>query len=374
MEDSEFVDSLPKPLRENYSREIKAKLNTIEAEFYRNRDTLEKLKRQAIEIDGKHRALINMSVAPAVRGKMANIGYKLVRFSPLAECGCKNFDFLLYKKSGNHGSMVIFGECKSSISDMQDVISQLDDRKKDALLNLEYMKTNYLDSRSDDDLATEFVLSVYESDANTAVNEIASSKKRYVIWQCPLTSADYLRLAEPPSMMGDERHLMLPMDKELSILMKRPIPSNRRIFTFFEQGEMYSKLEALIYFARIGESGHIINKDDLIPALEKDFFYQNVEFLEEQARSLLKKGEEIGFLEWQQKESAYKIKAQGNRAQVLANSLLTKWLAYQLNKDLEKKKNLATLELRESYRKNVPRLEEFETRQTALEPGKDTDD
>lgn len=144
---------------------------------------------------------------------------------------------------------------------------------------------------------------------------------------------------------------MIHRDHELNKRMKNRVLSNRKMFNFFPQSHPVSKLDSLIFAARIEETGLTVSEDELIENLSKELFYLDDGVIKNEAKSILSLGLRIDFLEKTTIEpNQYRIKAKSYRADKLAQIFEEKWIKNQLEEELDGMKETAIEEIQSKYK------------------------
>jgi len=320
----EFSEKLTGDLRKKYLDEKRNIMKELggrhDKEFNFFRDT----QNQEIEKDGRHRNLINSCVAPFTQnGSMYHTGYRYIRAAPLFEIGVKNFDFLLFNRNK---SIAIFGECKGTISNPAALISDIEKQKKAVQGNMNLVKMGYLKMPETSNIDVEYVLAVPSNYSQEVVNAVVKSDTNLIVWHAPLTEADEISMAHPPSDSITDMRRMLHRDNELNGMSH--VKSNRKIFSYFPQGHIVTKLHSLMSSLHYESSGVNISKELLREVISKDLFYAE-EKVDQTVDALIAKAIEIGFLDPNTDGNMYKIKSNTRKADKLEAILQEKWIMKQ---------------------------------------------
>jgi hypothetical protein len=349
MSDEDFLNYLSHPdLQKGYALRAKAQKEEAKKEFEARKDFLEKSKKAAIEIERRHRDLINSCVFPFTnKGSLASTGYKYIRAAPLNELEVPNFDFLLFKQTDRFRIAVI-GECKSSISNYKSIVREIQERASIVEQNLDYIKKIYLKLSESKSLFLEYVVAVPTNDAVEMLNEIIENGGGQIIWQISITGNPEISIAFPARNISIPRDSMMHKDPQLNSALdpSKHTQSNSNAFSIFPQCHTYLKLCSLIRSARSGDSGLVVSREELKNVISQDLFYMDDTYIDNETAQLLLNGKEIDFLEWIETDDIYKIKARGNRRRILEEQLEEKWIKYQLKLDLDKNIEASTQTLR----------------------------
>lgn len=351
MDEEDFLKFLYSPsLIEEYKKEKKHRVQKLEQEFDSKRSFLESSKKIAIEIDRKHRGMINVCVAPFTeKGSLKNIGYRFIRASPLAELRIPNVDFLLYKTT-QKAKIAIFGEAKGTISNPDEIINEFKTRISKIAQNTDYIKTNYFKIPVNETVFFEYVIAVPSGDAPSVFKKAIEKGGGIIVWHAPITGLEDISVAFPPKIIPPAiARSMMHRDHELNKSMNHA-QSNRKMFNFFPQSHTVSKLQSLISAARVGETGLIVTEGELKDNLSQDLFYMDNTAIEEEAKLVLDFGLKIDFLETTADKYQYRIKAKGNRRDKLEQILEEKWINRQLNDELEREKEMVIQEIQLKYK------------------------
>ncbi len=352
MDDEEFFKFLYSPsLIDAYKEEKRQQFHQLEQEFNSKKDFLEKAKKNAIEIDRKHRGVINVCVTPFTeKGSLRNLGYQFIRASPLSELRIPNVDFLLYKQT-HRTKIAIFGEAKGSIStsNPDKIINEFKTRISKIEQNTDYIKTNYLKIPINETVYFEYVIAVPSGDVPSILKKAIEKGGGIIIWHTPITGLDNISVAFPPKIIPPTiESSMMHRDHELNKAMNHAL-SNRKMFNFFPQSHPVSKLQSIFFAARIGETSLIVSEDELRENLSKELFYVDDSVIAKEAKSILSLGLKIDFLETILGTNQYRIKAKSYRADRLEQTVEVKWIKYQLDEELKEKKELAIQEIQSKY-------------------------
>lgn len=358
MDEEEFLKFLNfKKLKEAYIKEKKLQLNKLEQDFESNRNFLESSMRNDIEVDRKHREMVNVCVAPFTeKGSLIDVGYKFIRASPLVEFQSPNVDFLVFKQTPK-AKIAIFGEAKGSISSPEKIISEF--RKRIEIINQkqDYIKTNYLKLQKDEKVFFEYVIAVPSGYAPDVLNKVIENGGGIIVWHAPVTGHAEISIAFPSKILSN-RASMMHRDHELNEALSQA-KSNRKMFNFFPQVHTVSKLQLLLSAARVGDAGHIIINSELKECLSQDLFYLDEAAIEEEVKSIIDIGLNIGFLETTIEKDYYHVKARGTKRDTLERQLVDKWLKNQIDDRLKVQKEQVTQEVRVKYK--AKRLKEYKT-------------
>lgn len=366
MSEDDFLEYLSFPdLKREYASRLKLKMELVKKEFEAKEDFFKKSKKAAIEIDRRHRDLINSCVYPFTnKGSLAGTGYKYIKASPLSELGGPNLDFLLFKQTERF-RIAVFGECKSSISNYRSIVKELQDRISIVEENLDYIKNKYLKLPKSKSVFLEYVIAVPTNDAVEMLNKIIENGGGQIVWQNSITGNPEISIAFPAKGIPIPRDSMRHKDPVLNNALDplKHTPSNRNAFSVFPQGHNYIKLCSLIRSARSGDSGLVVDRDELKVYIKQDLFYMDDTYIDAETDKIIQKGKEVDFLEWIEPDGVYKIKARGTKRKGLEEQLEDKWIKNQLKHDLGVAKEDSILLLREEFmnkRRRVKTIFDFE--------------
>lgn len=353
LNEEDFLDYLSVPdLKKDYVIQLKKLKYDVGREFEAKKDFTRTSKKMGIESDRKHRDLINTCVYPFTnRGSLAKTGYKYIRAAPLSEIDQPNFDFLLFKQTDRF-RVAVFGECKGSISNYNSIIRELKDRISSVEENYDYIKRQHLRISESKRVFFEYVIAVPTNDAVEMVNKIIEREGGQIVWQLSIAGDPEISIAFPTKKIDKKiRDTMIHKDQKLNAALhpSNHTGSNRNAFSVFPQVHPYTKLCSLILSAHSGDSGLVVDKEDLKRDIAQDLFYMEDSYIDRETDYILQKGEEIGFLEWIETDNTYKIKARGTKRNVLEGQLEEKWIKNQLDRDMTKAFEEKKLLLRQEF-------------------------
>ena len=350
--EEDFLDYLSVPdLKKEYNSSLKGLIERVKNEFESHKDFFEKSKKAAIEIDRRHRDLINSCVYPFTNsGPLAATGYKYIRAAPLRELDVPNLDFLLFKHTDRF-SIAVLGECKGSISNYNSIVRELQERASLVEDNLDFIKRQYLKLSESKPVFLEYVVAVPTNDAVEMVNKIIENGGGQIVWQISIAGNPEISIAFPARGISIPRETMMHKDPQLNIALDplKHTQSNRNAFNVFPQGHVYTKLCSLICSARPGDSGLVVRKEELKKDISQDLFYMDNIYIDKETDRILEKGKEIDFLECIEKDNIYKIKARGTKRNKLETQLEEKWIKNQSEHDLDKAIEEEKLLLRDDF-------------------------
>lgn len=361
--DDEFIDYLMFDSLVSEYKSVKQKaIKKIDKQFIDEMDFLIKSKQQGIEIDRKHREILNSCIYPFTqKGSLAKTGYHFIRAAPLMELDIQNMDFLLFKKA-ERASTAILGECKGTVTKPSKVINEVHERKKAVMDNMDYIRNDYLSLEEKCKLRLEFVIAVPSHESADMMSKVIDMGGHIIIWHAPLTGDPKISMVYPPKKIKIQQESMIHGDKLLKESL-RNAPSNRRAFNVFPQGHPVSKLYPLVYTSSPGESGLEINKDTIKSYLiEQDLFYLKEDEIIKITDYIFTLGESIDFLEKLPEGGNYKIKGRGVKKDTIVRSLEEKWISYQIERDKEKRIEEEIKEIQKVFkvkRQKYKRLDEF---------------
>lgn len=323
MIDDEFSESLTGELKKDYLNKKRNIIRESEAERETKFKFYHDSQIQEIGKDGRHRNILNLCVAPFTEnGSMFHTGYRYIRPAPLIEIGEKNFDFLLFKRNLDK-PIAIFGECKGTISNPSDIITEIESRKNAIERNIDLIKVNYLKIPKETEIEIECVLSVPSQYSQELVNYVVKTKKNLIVWHAPLTGEDEISMARPPNDGITEIRYMLHHERELNEMSHTV--SNRRIFSYFPQGHPALQLNSLISALHYESSTVNVSRDYLKEVISQALFYTE-QSVEQTTAKILEDGLKIDFLDKSNDGILYKIKSNTRKPEKLANILEEKWI------------------------------------------------
>lgn len=286
MSEENFLEYLSFPdLKKEYASRLRSQIEKAKKEFEAKRDFFEKSKKAAIEIDRRHRDLINSCVYPFTnKGALAGTGYKYIQASPLSELEVPNLDFLLFKQTDRF-RVAVLGECKSSISNYRSIAKELQDRIATAEEHLDYIKNKYLKLTESKSVFLEYAIAVPTNDAVEMLNTIIEYGGGQIVWQISIAGNPEISIAFPSKSIAFPRDSMMHKDPVLNNALdpSKHTPSNRNAFSVFPQCHNYIKLCSLIRSARSGDSGLVVNRDELKVDIKQDLFYMDEKYIDMEA-------------------------------------------------------------------------------------------
>jgi hypothetical protein len=161
----------------------------------------------------------------------------------------------------------------------------------------------------------------------------------------------------PPKSL-DPKENMMHVDHSLRKIFdgSKPVACSRILIDYFPQSYEFNKLSALVQAAKFNDSNaseRIVTKTDLIAIISKDVFYIDYDFISAQVTDVISKGLEIGFLEKSAEldDVYFKITTNPQRPDTLERHLITKWIKNKLEREFEKRKQEAIIDVRREYEK-----------------------
>ena len=357
MSEEDFIKSLThSKSKKDYILERNKKLKEIESSFKKEKDYLVTQILTKIENDKRHSSIINSCTSPFTHGPLAKTDYKFIRIAPLFELQLKNMDFLLFKKN-SRCNIAIFGECKGSFSDPADVIKELKERRDYIEQKKDYIISNYLDLSESEKICFEYLIAVPDRDATRMQSYLIDKGGGYILWQASLTGPAEISCIFPPKSV-ESRRSMMHIDEGLNHCFDKGkrLTCSRILINYFPQSYEFNKLSILLDAATHSESSEaerIVSESDLTSVVKENLFYMEDAFIISEVADLIKKGLEIEFLEKIDKrnDKCYKITTKQRKSDSIEKYLKAKWVKYILEKELEKKKNEATIEIRKKFEK-----------------------
>ena len=357
MDEDDFIRSLAHPEakkeyileRNKKSREIKSNYNK-EKKFFADRIV------NMIEEDKRHSSIINSCISPFTTGPLFGTDYKFIRAAPLFELNLPNMDFLLFKRNSDC-NIAIFGECKGSFSDPASIIKELNERKSCIEQKKEYIIDNYLHLSPNERVHFEYVIAVPDKDAARMQNCIIDKDSGFILWQTSLTGKAEISCIFPPSKL-DPKEKMMHIDHTLRKQFNggRSIECLRVMIDYFPQSYEFNKLSILILAAKFNaskDSERIVTKKDLNDFISKNIFYMDNEFIQSEVAQVISKGLEIEFLTKLEEsvEECYAITTNPQKSNSLERHLKAKWIKSKLEKEFQRMKQEAILEIRIKFEK-----------------------
>ena len=208
----------------------------------------------------------------------------------------------------------------------------------------------YLKLSADQQLIIEYVIAVPSHYQNDMQNAIIDQGGGYIMWHAPITGNDEISAAFPPSLLGEIRMSMMHRDNALSNGLQHS-PTDRKAFNIFPKMHTFSELYSLVITAIHGKSGFIVTKTGLQEFIGNDLFYMDRKYIDEKVEQLLRKGQEIEFLEYDKDEDVFKIKGSGTNRSRIEINLQDKWLKYQSHLHLSKEKNERIEQIQKEFAK-----------------------
>lgn len=333
-DDNKFIMSLfSEELKGKYQAEKKAILKNTHSDLKNKRQEFEKNVVEQIEVDQAHRSLLNMCVYPFTNsGIMYKTGFFFLRASPLYELGLENFDFLLFN---NHTKVpiAIFGECKGSFSNANNVLTQMVSRRAVVEANLNFIKENYLHIPKSSELIIEYVIAVTSHYSGEMSNKVIELGGDFIVWHGPKVGDEEISIHFPPEKLSIPRERMMHSHQDLNRGLQH-CPTIRDAFTFFPQMHGFSELFAIINLLN-PFNPDLIDFDDLINFLKVDLYYMDEKYISEKAHEIIRKGLEIGFLEHSDTKGIYQIKIRGKHKTTISRNVLEKWCNIKFSKHIK---------------------------------------
>jgi hypothetical protein len=254
-------------------------------------------------------------------------------------------------------NIAIFGECKGSFSDPASIIKELKERKAYIEQKKEHIVSNYLHLLPSERVYFEYVIAVPDKDAARMQSCIIDKEGGFILWQTSLTGKAEISCIFPPSSL-DSKEKMMHIDHTLRKQFKgsRSIACSRVMIDYFPQSYEFNKLSSLLRAARFNgsnDSERIVTKKDLEDLISSDIFYMDHDFIQSEVSDVISKGLEIEFLTRLNggEEECYKITTNPRRSNSLERHLKVKWIKSKLEKELERMKKEAIIEIRRKFEK-----------------------
>lgn len=357
MSEEDFIKSLTHPKsKKDYILERNKKIKEIESCFKKEKRYLVDKVSNIIEQDKRHSSIINSCTSPFTHGPLSKTDYKFIRAAPLFELQLPNMDFLLFKRN-SRCNIAIFGECKGSFSDPANVIKELKERRNHIEQKKDYIISNYLDLSESEKIYFEYVIAVPDRDAARMHSYMIDKGGGFILWQASLTGTAEISCIFPPKSL-ESRKYMMHIDPDLNHCFneRKTLPCSRILIDYFPQSYEFNKLSIFLNAATLSESSdaeRIVTENDLTFIIKKNLFYMDDDFISSAVADLISKALEIEFLEKIDKrdDKCYKITTKMQKIDSIERHLKAKWTKYILEKELEKKKNEAIIEMRKKFEK-----------------------
>jgi hypothetical protein len=285
-----------------------------------------------IDQEREHRRLVNFCVFPFVQS--APEGYQFVRADPLAECGVKNFDFLLHDLEGK----VIFGEAKATLPTRLDTeINDLIEQREKVEEWQDYIEENYLGQEI---VFDEYVLATYDNYSNTASRKMLARGEDVKIWGVNRTEKE-LNLKKS---LPDETPDNLPGDDpiaELSSLAKHSIgPLNSALencgtatgaISVLPESADIDQLRVVTRAYSSKGRDTFINRSDIRRDIKAGARNYGSERIDEITDELIELGQEIGLLrDWEDGPADYRVVSQYTSRKGIEKTLKKKWKKHKV--------------------------------------------
>lgn len=357
--DDDFASTiLDRTVRERYLLEKKQRVKEIKVELTKNKDNFELVQRTNIQLQKRHRQILNSCIYPFNRdGPLRGTGYEFIRASPLFELGVKNVDFLLYKRS-NRMPVTIFGECKGDVKRVAAEVA--DTRKKIEVIkqNRDYIKQKYLELSDESDVLFEHVVAVPVTLAHEFHNEVLDTGGGVIVWKVSLTNdpkltmESGLSLTAPPRSSGFDSGDMTHMEKSLNTALLKGVATVGKFLNVFPQSHPFLELTCLVCASEPGVSGLIVKPDVLRnEVLAHELFYVDSADVSEKAKQIIDTGVNIGAIEWSDIEQAYRLKSNSAKSAKVEEMIETKWILNAFEVEMENQKKAGIVALQEEFRK-----------------------
>lgn len=350
-----------KELQTEYSAGIRRLTKQITTEFNATRPVLQEQLINGFDEENTHDRIINTCIYPFVETALpiAQLGYRFVRAAPLSELGFKNIDFLIYRSAGRR-PIAIFGEAKGGVTNLARTLTEFAERRQIIERNLDYIKTNYLDTSSDP--ICEYVLAVKSSMATRMRDSVLESEIRLILWQ-----VDYmhhkLQLVQAPSTEPD-RHLMTHSDPELTstLAVSDGLTSFENTFAFFPQSHILAKLLNALQVVEKDGPNNILRPYKLNQYITAQLSYLDEARRQEQVEQIIQEALTINFAAKIPDSPDYLIASKSRSRASLEDEVKLKWIKSKLDKTwsdkVEEARERLQSETLEKQRRN-PGLDSF---------------
>jgi len=296
-----------------------------EAEFRRNQ------KLHGIELEKKHRVLLNLAVFPFTEGQPGStIDYHFIRASPLAEIDKPNFDFLIWNPS-TAPATVIFGEGKGTVEDANAAVKQTLHRAQVAIDELDHVKTKYLGVAATASIRLEFVIVCPSTEATEVLLAAQSHERKLVVWHAPLAGQPMLKLASPPDF--PDRHLMMHGDKRLNDLLAS-VPSSWSCFDLWPKMHPALSLSATYKVVERSDRDLYVTESIIESIVDADMFYLMEQEKADQVSRILNLARQIGFITPIAGEARFRVAATKEKRSATENRAYSLWIEHSLREDL----------------------------------------
>jgi len=168
-----FIEKLSPEEREQY-------VHIVDKWTKRNIPAFIERVNNEIDTDRKHQEIVRLCAKSFADTDLAKkTGYEFYFAEPLIEFGSekpgnKSFDLLLYNESTHHA---IFISCKSSVSDVKDVLSEIQEARILVEEKIQYLISDCIgDQLTIDDI--EYVLCIHEKDSQKIIDSLRDQSKK----------------------------------------------------------------------------------------------------------------------------------------------------------------------------------------------------
>lgn len=363
MDDKAFLAELAsKELQAEYSVRLREVNRQATKEFKENRPVLQEQLESGFNEEATHDRILNTCIYPFVETglPLARLGYRFIRAAPLLELGIKNIDFLIYRREGSR-PIVIFGEAKGGVTNPSRTLTEFQDRRQIIEDHMDYIKTNYLDTRTDP--IQEYVLAVKSSMATRMRDAVLESPIRLILWQ-----VDYmhhkLQLVQAPSTEPD-RHLMTHSDNQLTSNLAVPsgLTSFENTFAFFPQSHILAKLVNSLQIVDRDGANNILRPYKLNQYVGAQLSYLNETQRRAEVEQILDEAQSIHFAERIPESPDYLVASRSRSRPGLEAELKLRWTKSKLDKiwtDKVEEKRLSLQEEMRAKKREQPDLFSFE--------------
>lgn len=354
MDESSYISSLPERYQQKYKQMKEGILITDFSQFETERQEFKKEIYKEIEIDEKHRCLVNMCIYPFIQKEIITekLRYHFVRAEPLYELGIKNLDFLIYCKPSK---IAIFGEAKSSISDPKKVVKEFQERINQITKQQNYISDNYI---GETPRLYEYVLAVYSLYDEDAIKAVADLGGGIIVW-----SADRMfKKISMKTFMSEKdaiKRKIIHADKKLRrVFSKHDTLTN--VFNVFPSSHIINYLKLIVRTRHHDDVGWSVTEEQLARVLKMEIPYATRQFINEKKKLIIEYALRTRIIQPTSISGEYRLTKQISSPQSLNTFIVKKYIKYKTE---EKKKAVIS----KSIQKAISATEEFKKRYPTLE-------